>query len=230
MDIPKRPIVPSFTNNYVDHISEIVFGKNEILNHSEAVLLFGGSHPGLWETAINQHKIVNFQYIFITGGNKPTAHKHETWIYGDSNEADIIEMKLLEGGIQKDIIIKENRSTNSLENVLFIKDQILRFKIKSILCICKNYGAGRQYRTVKKHIPNISIQMKGFETNIDDHGKMTKNNWIEYDLWKSVVWGEYLRIYFYGKKGDIENDFLPPKEIQEYLDNVVNTKLHKNTR
>jgi len=227
MNIPKRPIAPIFLTNYLDHISDVVFGSNDKIYPCEAMLLFGGSHPGLWETSIKEYNLKIFQYIFVTGGNKGTAQKHETWTYGNSNEADIIELKLIEGGIPKDIIIKENLSTNSLENVVFIKNKIEEYKIKSLLCICKNYGAGRQYRTIKKNIPNIIIQMKGFETNIDENGKITKDNWIYNDDWKSLVWGEYLRNYFYGLKGDIEKDIIPPKEIQIYLDSILNTKTQK---
>jgi len=227
MNIPKRPIVPIFITNYVDHISDVVFGNNDKTNQFEAMLLFGGSHPGLWETAIEQYNLKKLKCIFVTGGNKDTAQKHETWIYGNSNEADIIELKLIEGGVPKDIIIKENLSTNSLENVVFIKNKIEEYNITSLLCICKNYGAGRQYRTIKKNIPNIIIQMKGFETNIDENGKITKENWIYNDNWKSLIWGEYLRNYFYGLKGDIEKDIIPPKEIQIYLDSILNTKMQK---
>jgi hypothetical protein len=104
-----------------------------------------------------------------------------------------------------------------MENILFIKDQILLKNIISIVCICKNYGAGRQYRTIKKQLPHVKIQIMGFETDIDENGKITKGNWIIQNEWKSMIWGEYLRNCYYGYMGHILQDFRPPEEIQNYL-------------
>jgi hypothetical protein len=99
----------------------------------------------------------------------------------------------------------------------FIKDQIQKEKVKSIICICKNYGSGRQYRTICKQLINIEIGIKTFETNLGANGNITEENWWKNEQWKSLIWGEYLRIIYYGWKGQIIFDIEPTLNIKKYL-------------
>jgi uncharacterized SAM-binding protein YcdF (DUF218 family) len=62
--------------------------------------------------------------------------------------------ELMKAGITRDCITLENRSRNTLENVLFAKEVFDFSKINSLLFICKNHAAGRQYRTLAQHIRN----------------------------------------------------------------------------
>jgi uncharacterized SAM-binding protein YcdF (DUF218 family) len=217
MNIPKYPEVPNLNEDDILHITKKVFIKSDDILTSDALLIFGGSHPGLWITAIDLYKRGISKKIFVTGGNKESAHKHSSWTYGVTPEADVIKGKLIENNVNEEDICIENTSTNSYENVLLIKDQILQNDVKSLICICKNYGSGRQYRTISKYLPNIKISMKTFETNVDENGNITEDNWWKNDKWKSLVWGEYLRIMYYGWKGQIVFDIRPTINIEKYI-------------
>ncbi len=220
MEIPKLPLVPQLNAEDIIHITQIVFGTIKKIEYFDSMLLFGGSHPCLWETAIEMYRENPCNYIFLTGGNKKTAVKHETWTHHQKNESDIIEEKLIDSGISSEIIIKENRSTNSYENVFYIQEEINKRRINNLLCISKSYGVGRQYRTIKKRFPELNIQMKGFDTSIDFEGNITRLNWTEKEKWKSLIWGEYLRNYVYSVKGDILMDFVPTENIQKKLKHI----------
>lgn len=208
---------PSGIEQQKTHISEVVFDSFIEPTGYSALFISSGSHPGLWETCIDLYARNRCSTIFVTGGNKPTATRHETWTFGRRNEADIIEKHLIEAGIPPEIIEKGTRSTNSLENIIFMRERIEPKRLESILCICKSYTAGRQYRTLRKCIKTCAIFITSFDTNIDNTGNVSKRNWIDSETWKSLVWGEYLRNYYYGLKGDTEFDFTPPEGLLQYM-------------
>lgn len=220
MDIPKRPFCPDLSDAEIEQVSMIVFGNEYSECTYDAMLLFGGSHPGLWETAISLYKKRSCSYIFVTGGYRASAQKHASWTYGLTNEADVAAAKLEKAGIPSEIIIKETHSTNSYENVMFIRDEIMKKDIHTLLCICKSYAAGRQYRTIKQNLANVTIYVKGFDTGVDEAGSVTRDNWTQRGAWKSLIWGEYLRNYFYSRTGNILKDFEPSPRLQKLLEEV----------
>jgi uncharacterized SAM-binding protein YcdF (DUF218 family) len=215
VEIPKRPEPPELDEEETRHVTDVVFGPPSLLAPAEyeAIFVFGGSHPGIWETAIDQYRLKACARVFVTGGSKKSAIRHESWAYGNANEADVIADRLVEAGIAREIIVKESRSTNSAENVDFIRADVLGSGVRSLLCVCKSYGVGRQYRTIRKRLPDLAISMRGFDTNVDANGKVTRNNWWARREWRSLVWGEYLRNCLYAGRGDIERDFSPPPSL-----------------
>ncbi len=215
--IPKNPTVPRLTENEIRHITEIVFGPDKVPDSYDGIFVFGGTDPKRWEHTIKQYYKSPCKYIFVTGGRSRTINPHNGWIYGDSNESDIIEQKLLEAGVPGEAIIKECRSTNSLENVLCIKDEIVKLGIRSLVCVTSNNGSGRQYRTIKQQLPDITVHMSCF-TKCCDSGALVKETWWQSEDSCSNVWGEYIRNYVYAMRGDIALDFTPPPTLQEHLD------------
>ncbi|GIO36819.1 hypothetical protein J41TS12_16800 [Paenibacillus antibioticophila] len=107
-------------------------------------------------------------------------------------------------GVPEEIINIEDRSTNSKENVLYSK-QIFDFSnISSLLFVSKCHVAGRQYRTLRKYLPNnIGMDPYSYETIINGI-YINQFNWMLYPESRSLIFGEYLRILYYSHKGDIE--------------------------
>jgi len=103
-----------------------------------------------------------------------------------------------------DKLLLENKSTNTLENVLFSK-KLLEEKnklknIKSILIIAKNYHARRALMTLKKYFPKY---IKFYVATYDAYG-FDKNNWWKKVEDKSRVINEFKKIKKYLAKKDIE--------------------------
>ena len=120
-------------------------------------------------------------------------------------EADEMLKELITLGIPRECVLIENRSTNTLENVLFsietIEEKMGLKNIKSIVAIVKNYHARRALMTLKKHLPET---IKLFSAPyFSAHYAFTKNNWFETDAGKEKVLEEVRKIDSYLKKGDI---------------------------
>lgn len=133
--------------------------------------------------------------ILVSGGkNKITGKK----------EACVMHDKLIELGIEKENILTEEESTNSLENVLFskiiIENKIGFENIKKIIAVTKHYHSRRALMTLKKHFPkNIQLIPAPY-----DICGFTKNNWLEKEKGREKVMGEWNKIQKYLEKGDIE--------------------------
>jgi len=162
---------------------------------ADLAIVFGSRHeePIYKVFSLYNQKLIS--KILLSGGNNKKTKK---------NEALTMYKKLIKLGVNKKDIILENKSTNSLENVLFSK-KIIKAKIgfeniKKIIAIVKHYHSRRALMTLKKHFPKsvkifpVSYQIYGF----------TKNNWFKKNIGREKVLSELEKIKKYLKRGDIE--------------------------
>ncbi|MEK3885699.1 YdcF family protein [Paenibacillus sp. PL2-23] len=198
-EISKEPPVPILNDDQIATITEAVFMK-EIVDEPkcDVIFVFGGKHPGHWLTAISAYRKGLGSRIIVTGGL--TNNNKRAGI----SEAEIIKHHLLEADIPREVILLETRSCNTLENVLFARDLFDFSNVRSLLFVCKSHSAGRQYRTLKKHLsPDIRYIPAIFDTEYQGV-KIRRDSWADTEIGRSRVYGEYLRICRYGDRGDIE--------------------------
>lgn len=164
---------------------------------ADIAILFGTRHnePSDVFADLYNKKIV--RKVVITGGtNRVTG----------SNEAEEITKELKQRGINCKDILLENKSTNSLENVLFSKqvidDKIGLKNITDIIYITKHYHARRALLTLKKYFP----KQINFHPVIYSIYDFDKTNWQKSEIGKKKILGEYEKIRKYQENGDIAND------------------------
>ncbi len=190
----------------IDEITEIVFDfPSPPLQPCDIIFVFGGSHPGLWQTTAQAYKNGLGKIIIITGGHKPGVRPHRTWSDGDTPEAQVIRRELINLLIPETVIICEDKSTNTLENVLYAQSVFDFSTVTSILAICKNYGVGRQCRTLKRQLPKLgTIIPYPFDTEAGNSPIISRNTWMNYESSKSIIITQVIKIIEYGKSGDLE--------------------------
>ncbi|MGN7358117.1 YdcF family protein [Paenibacillus sp. SAF-054] len=205
------------TKHQIERLTEITFSEYIEPTRCDAIFIFAGTHPGHWEKAIEAYRSGFGQHLIVTGGVSPTGVKHPEWPDPNTPEADVIISELLKAGISKDNITFENRSGNTLENVLFSKEVFDFTTVSSMLVVCKNHAAGRQVRTLKQNIDcSISYIPFGFDT-IYNNDVFSRANWMNSTKGRSRVWGEFLRINYLGAIGHV----LPLVEKIEGLEDEV---------
>ena len=162
----------------------------------DLAFIFGTNHykklialvSDLWQKRL-------FNKVLISGGHKFT----------DSiNEAESIAKQLIAEELPVNKLLLENKSTNTLENVLFSK-KLLEEKdvlknINSILIVAKNYHARRALMTIKKYFPK---NIKFYIATYDAYG-FDKNDWWQRIENKNRVINEFEKIKKYLDKKDIE--------------------------
>ncbi|MCA0988478.1 YdcF family protein [Guptibacillus algicola] len=201
--IPKEPSMPELSIEEMTYISTLVFGNKQEPELCDVLFIYSGTHPGHWEKAIEAYQNGYAKSIIVTGGKSLTGVPHPDWDKEVESEADVILTYLLEAGVPQDIITYEKKSTNTLENVLYAKEVYDFSSTKSILFVCKSHVAGRQYRTLAKHLSEeIRYIPYTFDCYYNDV-RVGRDNWMESEEGRKRVWGEYLRIQHYGELGHI---------------------------
>lgn len=217
--IPKEVKGPELSAHQIDELTNLIFLPRVDPKPCDSIFVFAGTHASHWEKAIEAYKKGYGRKIIVTGGVSPTGIKHPDWEDGNAPEADIILSKLLQNEVSPEDIVYENKSRNSLENVLFAKEVFDFSSVGSLMFVCKNHVAGRQYRTLAQHLPK-HLQFIPFGFNADYQGTVvSRDGWMNSEVGRARVLGEYLRIVYFGGVGDI----LPlEKEIdglEEYVRN-----------
>lgn len=180
--------------NEINKITEYIF-LNSLPQKAHLAIIFGTRHKVALETVFQLYQKGLIPKVLLSGGiNKTTGQ----------NEAEDMAKNLIAMGIKRDDLILENKSTNSLENVLFSKDKIeqeIGFQnIKKIIAVVKHYHSRRALMTLKKHFPKtvelipVTYEIYGF----------TKDNWFESEAGREKVLDEWEKIPKYLAKGDIE--------------------------
>jgi len=162
---------------------------------ADLAIVFGTRYSDPIEKVFELYRNKLVSKILVSGGkNKVTGEK----------EASMMRDRLIKLGVEKENILIEEESTNSLENVLFSKiiiENKIGFKnIKKIIAVVKHYHSRRALMTLKKHFPkNIEL----IPAPYDIYG-FTKNNWFEKEKGREKVMSEWNKIKKYLKKKDIE--------------------------
>jgi uncharacterized SAM-binding protein YcdF (DUF218 family) len=169
-------------------------------------------------------KSADFAFVFGTRRSEP-AHmaadlirrnvvRHVVLSGGENrftgvNEANTHLGILLQNSVPRDRIIVEEKSTNTLENVVFalplITECIDLEKIKSIVVITKWHHCRRAMMTLKRHLPQgIHYFVASYEP-----ADVTRSNWWLGEEGRKRVLKEWRNIPKYLEQGDIA-------EIQAY--------------
>jgi uncharacterized SAM-binding protein YcdF (DUF218 family) len=205
--IPKFPDPPAFTKEQIDEITKLTFLNRDDFDYEkpfDLLFVFGGYHPEIWETAKKAYDQGLARLILVTGGYKEGATRHESWTYGTTPESRVIKRKLIELGVPEEHILIEDRSTSSLENVLFAKEIFDFTQIRRLLFVSKAFASGRQWRTLIRHLPKeVYCAPYHAYTSINKKA-VTETGWMHTYEHRQIVYGEYLRIMSYSRKGDIE--------------------------
>jgi uncharacterized SAM-binding protein YcdF (DUF218 family) len=162
---------------------------------ADLALVFGTRHPEAINKVYELYRDRLIPKILVSGGlNRVNGE----------NEAKEMSQKLIELGVEKEDIILEDQSINSLENVLFskkvIEEKIGFNNIKKIIAVVKHYHSRRALMTLKRHFPKTVVLIP---VTYDIYG-FDKDNWFEDASGKEKVMDEWDKISVYLKKGDIE--------------------------
>lgn len=153
----------------------------------------------------------------MNGGHAPTGTGHPGRHHGDEPVAHVIARHLREGGVPAGALVVQDRATNTLEEVLYAR-QVFDFSaVGSLVFVGKSHAAGRQYRTLRRHLPD-HLRCVPFTFDAEYGGVIvSRRRWMETDVGRRRVWGEYVRILVYGRHGDIEPLDRPVEGLEGYV-------------
>ena len=130
---------------------------------------------------------------------------HAVGAVDEEPQAHVIRRSLIAHGVPEKVILMEDQSTNTLENVVFGKRVLDEQGIhpESVLFVAKSHHSGRCARTLKKHFQQAVLSCLCIDWEYDGV-LIAQATWREHQLSKERVYAEYLRIQRYSAKGDID--------------------------
>ncbi|MGZ5772948.1 YdcF family protein [Ramlibacter sp.] len=192
-ELPIRELSPQETKA----ITDVVFAPSRP-RRSDLLVIFGApASSGRW-TAAAQLLHDGFAPQAVATGGAP---------YQDgsaASEAAGIRSELIAAGVAASAILVEERSTNTLENVLFTIELLhaLKARPKSLVFYCKSHHSGRVWRTLSKHLPEVRLSCATYDAAYGATS-VPAESWMRSEVAVRRVLAEYERIRVYADRGDI---------------------------
>lgn len=198
--IPREVAVEDLSPEEIENITQTVFVTSDLHPAADLLFIFGTStiDSDALESVARDCQQEHFPKAIVTGlsgrlyseTGKPVAH--------------IMRDELIARGVPSDLILIQDRSTNTLEDVAFSLDVLEKHSIspESIAFLCKAYHSGRCLRTLRKFFPSQTLLPITYVA-VYDGVKIAEEDWYQRKVSRGRVYGEYLRIIEYSKRGDI---------------------------
>ncbi len=106
--------------------------------------------------------------------------------------------ELVASGVPADLIVVQDRSTNTFEDAEFGIGDVRRCGVEpeSVVFVSKSHHAGRCLRTLRLHLPGADIRAVTYDYSYDGC-PVTEADWWEHDTTRRRVYAEYLKITTY---------------------------------
>ena len=133
-------------------------------------------------------------------------------------EADVFARIAIERGVPADRILREGRSTNTGENVLFTRQLLAERGLdpQSFIVVQKPYMERRSFATFRKVWPEKTVTVTSPRITLDDyltrysHGSLTPDDVID------IMVGDLQRIHLYPSRGFQIAQEIPPEVWAAY--------------
>lgn len=168
---------------YIDDISDFIFLSHE-LKKADIIFIPGGSYGELAESAAKLYKegyaplvLPCGKYPIKSGKFNGVISPKDKYTKNYKTEWEFLQDVLIENGVDKASILKEDNSTHTYENAIFSKivtdDYSLEVK-RAIIC-CKAFHARRCYMYYQTLFPDTELIIYPTVTNGIDKESWFKN-------------------------------------------------------
>lgn len=192
---------------------------------ADAIFLFGSLKlPAVWRQAAELYRQGYAPKILVAGGvGAANAGERSRFGLADgSSESAFIRNELIELGVPFPSIITEERSTNTLENIVFgmrrLKEEGL--DARRLMLVSKPFHARRCLATFERQFPSVEVICSPPKMSVLEAVDRPRKEFAERLL------GELDRLRTYADKGDISRQELPTsiKDTARKLGSVLAEK------
>lgn len=197
--IPREVVVNDLSPEEIKRITQTVFVASES-QPAELLFIYGTSSidSEILDAVACDYLQGRFPKILVTGLSGRLYYETGRPL------AFIMRDELIARGVPSDVILIQDRSTNTLEDVAFSLDVLDQHNIspESIAFLCKAHHSGRCLRTLRKFFPSHTLLPVTYVAAYDGV-KISEEDWYQHKVSRGRVYGEYLRIIKYTERGDI---------------------------
>ncbi len=214
-EIDKKPIIPAISHKTINYLTQLCF-KLDVVKPSNLIFMFGTNvfHK---KAAKHIEDLLLNNYadkVLITGG----IADYDESKYEELPESRIVYENIAVKRFKNVNFYLESESKNNLENVNNSIHVFNFLNVDSIICVSHSYASRRSVQTLRKVFKNT---IYSFPYDIYSQNKILiqQDNWWKSEEGISILWGEYLRIKTYGKRGD----FPLTEQMTRWIDKIENT-------
>ena len=199
LPIPREVAVKDLQPEEIEHITQTVFVA---ANPQPAGLLFifgtSSIDNEILESLARECRQGHFPKVLVTGLSGRRYYQTGQPL------ASIMREELITRGVPSDTILVQDKSTNTLEDVMFSLEVLEKHEIfpKSLAFLSKAHHSGRCLRTLRKFFPFQTLLPITYVAEYEGV-KVSKEDWYQHEVSGGRVYGEYLRIIEYTRRGDI---------------------------
>jgi uncharacterized SAM-binding protein YcdF (DUF218 family) len=192
-------------NPQIDALAKVLWDYNK-LNHSlknvDCIITLGSHDLRVAERGTQLYLEGYAPSIVFSGGFGRLTEKK--W---NKPEAEMFAEIAIRMGIPEDVIMIEQKSTNTGENFLFTRELLEkeRFTISSAIVVTKPYMERRAYATVKKIWPELNVSLASPVVTYDHY----PNDVISKEDVINIMVGDTQRIFEYPAKGFLLEQTVP---------------------
>ena len=184
-------------NHEVVSLAKVLWDYHQVkhkLERAECILVLGSHDLRVAERAADLY-LEGWAPILVFSGGLGNFTKG-MWTEA---EADQFARIAIERGVPRDVILIENKSTNTGENILFTQKllQLRKFDPASFIVVQKPYMERRSYATFKQHWPDKKLVVTSPKISFDDY----PNEEIPLEKVINIMVGDLQRIKLYPEKG-----------------------------
>lgn len=185
----------------VDELAEIVWNYH-LLHHklekADCILVLGSHDPNAAEYAAKLYFEGWATRLVLTGGvvHPKDVLKNET----PKTEAEAFYDIVIKKGVPKEVIIIENRATNTGENFQFTEEMLKtkNLNFKKFIVVQKPYMERRTYATGMVHWKGKKLIITSYE---NDYKRYIEHSGVSKERFINTMVGDLQRIKIYPDKG-----------------------------
>lgn len=199
-EIAKVPRCPALTDREIEKVRDLCFAEYE--GEYDCLFVFGtSSNYQQFANILHSLSSESRQFSIVLTGGSPTYEQECTLDGITKSEADVLAAHLSPNVLER-VRFVESRSRNTLENVLFALDGIRTVGAEKIAIMGQAHAMRRCELTAKQFFgpKNVAATVP---VAIDAYGAaLHRDRWHMNEQHRQMVWGEVVRLYHYGRRGD----------------------------
>jgi len=208
-------------DKYIDKLAKTIWDymlMHQKLKPMDAIFVLGSNDTRVAERASDLFLQGYGKYVICAGGNGKASDFTRP-------EAEIFGEIIIARGVPKEKIIFETKSTNTGENILFVKKLLKEkgYNFNSFILVQKPYMERRVFATCSKQWPEVDFLITSPQISYEEYGKDAtfKKRFI------NVMVGDLIRIREYPKLGfQIEQEI--PQNVLEAGEKLVELGFNKH--
>lgn len=194
LEIPREGAVPALADEEIDRLTRTVFAPPASEGIRSDLLFVFGTVQGDWDRLARLILDGYVSYAVLAGLIGPRYYETGEPI------AETMRAHFLQRGVPEGLLRLQRESRHTLEDVELSLPHLEG--VRSLHFFAKSHHSGRCLLTLRRFFPDADLFPVTLPARYGDI-VVTPDSWMDTEVGRARVWGEWVRIRTYSARGDI---------------------------